>query len=109
MVIKRRCVWNKTFPFGQFMLHFTTFIMFLYIREMTTKASNELLCIKILCQYVNNMCILVDNIHCLEHFSFQAVDILSIPFVQACNHSLKSSCTGHIQIDMRTKVPNKNG
>ena len=30
MVIKIRCVWNKTFPLGQFMLHFTTFIMFLY-------------------------------------------------------------------------------
>ena len=29
MVIKRRGVWNKTFPLGQFMLHFTTFIMFL--------------------------------------------------------------------------------
>ena len=58
---------------------------------MTTKSSNELLCIKILCQYVNNMCILVDNIHYLEHFSFQAVDLLSIPFVQARNHSLKNN------------------
>ena len=40
MVTKRRCVWNKTFPLGHFMLYFTIFIMFLYIREMTTKASN---------------------------------------------------------------------
>ena len=38
-VITKRCVWNKTFPLGHFMLHFTTCIMFL--REMTTKASNE--------------------------------------------------------------------
>ena len=30
MVIKRRCVWNKTFQLGQFMLCFTTFIMVLY-------------------------------------------------------------------------------
>ena len=30
MVMKRTCVWNKTFLLGQFMLHFTTFIMFLY-------------------------------------------------------------------------------
>ena len=37
MVTKRRCVWNKTFPLGHFMLHFTTFIM-LYMYEMTTKA-----------------------------------------------------------------------
>ena len=28
MVIKRRCVWNKRFPLGQYMLHFTTFIMY---------------------------------------------------------------------------------
>ena len=40
MVTKRRCVWNKIFPLGDFMLHFTTCIMFLYIREMTKKASN---------------------------------------------------------------------
>ena len=37
MVTKRRCVWDKTFPLGHFMLHF---IMFL-IHQMTTKASNE--------------------------------------------------------------------
>ena len=40
MVIKRTCVWNKTFALGHFMLHFITFIMFLYIREITVKASN---------------------------------------------------------------------
>ena len=30
MVTKRRCVW--TFPLGRFMLHFTMFIMFLYMK-----------------------------------------------------------------------------
>ena len=40
MVTKRRCVWNKTFPLSHLILHFTTFIMFLYIHEMTTKAHN---------------------------------------------------------------------
>ena len=41
MVIKRRCVCNKIFPLGQFMVHFTTFIMFLYTSN-TSKASNGL-------------------------------------------------------------------
>ena len=41
MVTKRRCVWIKTFPLGHFLLHYKAFIMFLYIREITTKASND--------------------------------------------------------------------
>ena len=41
MVTKRRCVWNKIFPLGHFMFPFTTFHnVSIYIREMTTKASN---------------------------------------------------------------------
>ena len=39
LVTKRRCDWNKTFRLGHFMLHFKTFIMFLFV-YMTTKASN---------------------------------------------------------------------
>ena len=30
-------VWSKTVLLGHFMFHFTTFIMFLYIRGITTK------------------------------------------------------------------------
>ena len=40
MVTKRMCL-DKLFSLGQVMLHFTTFIMFLYIREMAIKARND--------------------------------------------------------------------
>ena len=49
MVTKRRCVWNKTFLLGHFMLHF---IMFL-IRQMTTKASNASFGLMILCIFLD--------------------------------------------------------
>ena len=44
MVTKRRCVWNKTFPLGHFVLHFTTLIMFLC--EMAAKDSSDHLSIQ---------------------------------------------------------------
>ena len=58
---------------------------------------------------VNNMCILVDNIHCLKHFSFQVVDLLSILSVQACaslknNHYAQAIFKLTCRLRCRTKM-----